>query len=120
MSYLIEMFLFSVGTGHTWQSWVDQQKDQPCDSEWGLWFNSITWPGDWVEPCGQSLSQSCWCNEPSIKSLNTEAWISFLGGQYSMYIVTHQSGTVNTNRFLGEDNGSFSFGTCCVSSSGWF
>lgn len=29
-----------------------------------------------------------------MKSLNTEAWISFPGWQYSMRIVTHQSGRV--------------------------
>lgn len=44
-----------------------------------------TGAGERVQSHGQWLSQSCLHNETLIKALDTEAWVSFLGGQCTAY-----------------------------------
>ena len=43
----------------------------------------------------QSINQSCLHNGAPVKTLNTEAQMSFSGWHHSMLIVTHQHRTVN-------------------------
>lgn len=61
----------------------------------------------------QSINQSCLCNEAPVKTLDTEAQVSFPGWQYMLHVHCHTLplGEKHISTPSGRDNGSFTFET---------
>lgn len=94
-------------------------RESQCDTGWGIWavWYKLNSRGaqTWDHPLDGAL----------IKTLDTNAWVNFLGWQYSLCIVSHQCQGSDSVMSPGREDKSSAFSTFLISTLGtsslaWF